>query len=193
MGNIGPCITDNGAVITDCSDGGILWEATLPTDYANKILGMVRESKLIRVSCDTGPLDNPTAIPVKSKVRKISVHDIPPEVAEELISKVEQELKDVVGVKAASYEGDHLVDLYFSDKYATKSYAVRKLAEILGITTNEIIGIGDGHNDLALLTACGLKVAMGNAVEELKAIADYIAPSVSEDGISEIIQKYYFS
>jgi hydroxymethylpyrimidine pyrophosphatase-like HAD family hydrolase len=38
--------------------------------------------------------------------------------------------------------------------------------------------------------ACGFKVAMGNAVPELKAIADYIAPSVEEDGLAHVLEKY---
>jgi hypothetical protein len=38
--------------------------------------------------------------------------------------------------------------------------------------------------------ACGLKVAMGNAVPELKAIADYIAPSVTDDGMATVIEKF---
>ena len=60
----------------------------------------------------------------------------------------------------------------------------------LGINTHEIIGVGDGYNDFPLLMACGLKVAMGNAVEDLKAIADYIAPSVEEDGVADVIDKF---
>ena len=50
--------------------------------------------------------------------------------------------------------------------------------------------MGDGYNDFSLLMACGLKVAMGNAVEELKSIADYIAPTVENDGLSNVIAKY---
>jgi hydroxymethylpyrimidine pyrophosphatase-like HAD family hydrolase len=38
--------------------------------------------------------------------------------------------------------------------------------------------------------ACGLKVAMGNAVADVKAIANYIAPSVEEDGIADVIEKF---
>jgi len=73
-----------------------------------------------------------------------------------------------------------------------KSRASRifKVAKILGIDTHEIIGIGDGYNDFPLLMACGLKVAMGNAVEDLKAIADYIAPTVSQDGVADVINKF---
>jgi hypothetical protein len=38
--------------------------------------------------------------------------------------------------------------------------------------------------------ACGLKVAVGNAVEELKEIADYIAPPLEEDGVADVINKF---
>lgn len=40
------------------------------------------------------------------------------------------------------------------------------------------------------LMACGLKVAMGNAVSELKTIADYIAPTIDEDGVADVIEKF---
>lgn len=41
--------------------------------------------------------------------------------------------------------------------------------------------------------ACGLKIAMGNAVPELKAIADEIAPPLESDGLAYILEKYFLS
>lgn len=73
---------------------------------------------------------------------------------------------------------------------ATKQHAIFEVAKILGITTHEIIGVGDGGNDLPLLMGCGLRIAMGNAVEDLKEIADYIALSVEEDGVADVIEKF---
>ncbi len=73
---------------------------------------------------------------------------------------------------------------------ATKQHAIYELARILDIETHEIIGIGDGPNDFPLLMACGLKIAMGNAADDLKAIADYVAPSVQEDGLAHVIEKF---
>jgi hydroxymethylpyrimidine pyrophosphatase-like HAD family hydrolase len=61
---------------------------------------------------------------------------------------------------------------------------------MLGVRYEEIIGVGDGHNDVPLLEAVGLKVAMGNAPDEVKAIADYVAPKLSEDGVADVIQRY---
>lgn len=82
------------------------------------------------------------------------------------------------------------VSINISHSIATKQHAIYEVARILGIKTNEIIGIGDGYNDFPLLMACGLKVAMGNAVSEIKAIADYVALSVTEDGVAEVIEKF---
>lgn len=73
---------------------------------------------------------------------------------------------------------------------ATKQHGILQVAQLLGIKTDEIIGVGDGHNDMPLLLSCGLGVAMGNAPDELKAIADYVAPSFSEDGVAEVIEKF---
>lgn len=73
---------------------------------------------------------------------------------------------------------------------ATKLHSVVQIAELLGVKTEEMIGVGDGYNDYPLLSACGLKIAMGNAAPELKAIADFIAPSVDEDGVATVIEKF---
>ena len=76
---------------------------------------------------------------------------------------------------------------------ATKQHGVMEVAQILGIEKEDIIGVGDGYNDFPLLMACGLKIAMGNAVPELKAIADFVAPSVDEDGVAVVIEKFLLS
>lgn len=76
---------------------------------------------------------------------------------------------------------------------ATKQHGILEVAKRLDIQTDEIIGIGDGGNDMPLLMACGFRVAMGNAVDDLKQIADYIAPTVQEDGVADVIEKFILS
>lgn len=53
-----------------------------------------------------------------------------------------------------------------------------------------IISDGDGYNDFSLLMACGLKIAMGNPIEDLNAVVDEVVPSVEEDGLVYILKKY---
>lgn len=92
----------------------------------------------------------------------------------------------------------HITPSWTHDKFnlsishirATKQHGIFEVSKILKINTREIIGVGDGGNDLPLLMACGLKVAMGNAAEDIKQIADYIAPSIDEDGVADVIEKF---
>ena len=72
-------------------------------------------------------------------------------------------------------------------KEATKAKAIAKLAEIWGINKNEIAAFGDDLNDIDMLNYAGIGVAMGNAVDEVKAIADEVCLSNEEDGIAEWI------
>ena len=84
--------------------------------------------------------------------------------------------------------GDWMVD--FTHAEATKATAVRRFAELNGIEPSQIIAAGDSYNDIPLLEACGLRIAMGNAVPELKALADYVAPSVDQDGLATAIDDF---
>ena len=59
-----------------------------------------------------------------------------------------------------------------------------------GLKKEEILTIGDQNNDIALLQAGGLKIAMGNATDELKAEADYITDSVFNDGFVKAMERF---
>ena len=61
---------------------------------------------------------------------------------------------------------------------------------MLDIDPSQIIAAGDSFNDLPLLAACGAGIAMGDAPEELKAIADYVAPRVDEDGLAVALEDF---
>lgn len=69
------------------------------------------------------------------------------------------------------------------DKHASKARGIRAVLDKLGLQMSDAMAFGDGLNDLEMLEAVGFGVAMGNAVAELKARADYIAPPAAADGI----------
>lgn len=73
---------------------------------------------------------------------------------------------------------------------ATKLHGAEIIMKHFNLKKEEIIGVGDAYNDFPLLMASGLKVAMGNAIPELIEIADYVAPSVTEDGVVDVIEKF---
>ena len=72
-------------------------------------------------------------------------------------------------------------------KDATKSKAVDALARFWGIDRSEIVAFGDDVNDIDLLFYAGLGIAMGNAVEEVKAISDFVCLNNEEDGLAHWI------
>ena len=55
---------------------------------------------------------------------------------------------------------------------------------------NEIMATGDGANDISLLSSVGLAIAMGNAPDEVKAVADYVTLDVDHSGLSAAIEKF---
>lgn len=64
-----------------------------------------------------------------------------------------------------------------------KRKAISLLCDSLHIRPEEVVAVGDGLNDLSMLQYAGLSIAMGNACDELKRHADYVAPKVTEDGV----------
>ncbi|MBS5938534.1 Cof-type HAD-IIB family hydrolase [Clostridium sp.] len=76
-----------------------------------------------------------------------------------------------------------------NSKGISKGRAVEELAKELGIDIKDVICIGDGGNDLEMLKRAGLSVAMANAPDEVKNIANYITESNNESGVSKAIKK----
>ncbi len=108
----------------------------------------------------------------------------------ERISNYEKELQkifpDLYIVKSTPYF------LEFSNPEASKKCAVEFLQNYWGLEKEEILTIGDQNNDIALLQAGGLKIAMGNATEELKAEANYITDTVFNNGFVKAMEQFCF-
>lgn len=81
--------------------------------------------------------------------------------------------------------------ILITNKEASKKSAIEYIQHQLSITQEETVGIGDMLNDLPLFEASVLKVAMGNGDPLLKEKADYIAPSINEDGVAVAISRYF--
>jgi len=75
-------------------------------------------------------------------------------------------------------------------KNASKGGGVRALLRELAVEPGHVMAIGDAENDVELLKFAGLSVAMENAHEALKAVADVITSSNDDDGVAEAIERY---
>lgn len=121
----------------------------------------------------------------KNKVNKLLAIDYN---NPEKIDRLEKELPGIFPelyiVKSTPYF------LEFSNKEASKYCAVKFLQKYWGISADETLTIGDQNNDIALLRAGGVRVAMGNATEELKKVANYITDTVFNDGFVSAMERF---
>lgn len=64
-----------------------------------------------------------------------------------------------------------------------KANGIKKLLEMQNIDINNTIGIGDGDNDIGMVKFCNIGIAMGNSIDALKNVADYVTDHIDENGI----------
>lgn len=88
---------------------------------------------------------------------------------------------------AISYSLEKNIEV--NDCRADKGSAIRFMAETLGVPRENIVGFGDGTNDISLLSATGLAVATENGAEEVKRTADYVTSSNKLDGVAEVLER----
>ncbi len=81
--------------------------------------------------------------------------------------------------------------LFINRKDAKKSKGVEALCKYFGISMEETVTIGDERNDIDMLEMAGMGVAMGNAVESVKNVADFITLTNNEDGAAVALEKFF--
>ncbi|MCI9598312.1 MAG: HAD family phosphatase [Firmicutes bacterium] len=83
---------------------------------------------------------------------------------------------------------DH--NLEIGGSTTSKAGALKELGRILSVSSEEMMAIGDSPNDMAMMRLAGMPVAVGNAKEEVKAIAKYVTASNHEDGVAQAVRKF---
>ena len=83
-------------------------------------------------------------------------------------------------------------NLEFSHKGMEKLRAVDAILGKLGISYEETLAIGDSSSDVEIIQACGVGIAMGNAPDNIKAIANDVTDLNTNDGLAQAFEKYVF-
>lgn len=84
----------------------------------------------------------------------------------------------------------HNVYMEITDKGVNKGRAVSMLAARLGIDRSEVMAIGDSPNDKKMLEWAGMGIAMGNASQEVKLVADNVTLPIEKDGVAKALYEY---
>jgi hypothetical protein len=104
----------------------------------------------------------------------------------EFLANCETEMVNQLGA-AASVARSQAYYLDITDPHANKAEALRRLAAHCDLPMEEIIAVGDGLNDIGMLREAAFAVAMGNAPETVKTVADFVTASNEEDGFAKAV------
>ena len=202
------CITFNGAVIQNAAGTKVIAETTLGYDdylYAEKVardLGVhfhvLYERSMMTPNADISSHTVRDAYISRTPLIYRSVEQVDPAwrfrkfmmvdeaaVLDRAIANLPPELMQrYTVVKSAA---DFLEILH---PEAGKGRALETLAAHLGVPAERIMAIGDQENDLVMLEFAGVAVAMGNAIDAVKAVADHVTTSNNEDGVGVAIERY---
>ncbi len=122
---------------------------------------------------------------LKEPPHKVLIETPAPEETPGVVARVEEHVGDRARVVVSSPKRVEVVLPGIS-----KAWAMSWIADHLDVKREETIGIGDGDNDVEMVEWAGLGVAMGNATPKVKAVADWIAPPVEEDGAAEVLRRF---
>jgi Cof subfamily protein (haloacid dehalogenase superfamily) len=200
-----PQIIENGALVVDIRSGTVLHEKLLPAEHILPTLGTLRSFGLFRayhtyervyVDYNTPRARNWYRPPVPPVVEVKDVASLYPQTCikvagigeESTLREKRIELEHIFAGKL--YVTQSSFDLVeFLHPEVSKVNALKTIAADLGVVPEEIVAIGDNHNDIGMLRFAGLGVAMGNAHDEVKAAADYVTLSNADEGVAAVIEK----
>ena len=188
-----PCIISAGTQICDPETGRILWQKVIEDKSLNQAIEILKRYPKIKILYNDYK-DNdylyggifPKDFQTKERVyflEQIFVSDkIAPEIREKL-NKIEGITCVMVVAQRPGCK-----DLHIINKSATKEHTITKLLKILKVLKKNSIGFGDGYNDIHLFNSVNYKIAVGNAVPEVKKMADKVIGPVKNDGMAKYLE-----
>ncbi len=210
-------ITTNGAVVADLKEDRIISTCRIPADTAVRVLEMARDSgddimydayidgigyttqdfydhaEKYAVSAGVAALIRKTRQVVPDHIRYVKEMG-------RGIDKINMFFADMEARMRMRAALDRIPELLVTSSLpnnleinaagADKGSALLRLAEFLGISREETMAFGDGENDLSMLRAAGLGVAMENGEGLVKAAADFVTGSNNDAGVASAVRKF---
>lgn len=203
----GYALSNNGSRIVEWATGAAVFEAVLGRRAVEAAFAAAREFGVDALAYDERGLysENPEARYVErerynNSAKATKVDDLAAAVTwapnKVMVVGEPEDLAPVLAALRGRLAG--AADVFLSEPYfievtppgIRKDAALGILAEHMGLALGEFMAVGDGLNDIPMLECCGVSVAMGNAYPEVKALADWVAPSNEEDGVAAAIERF---
>ena len=190
---VDPCIISAGTQICDPRSGEIIWQCEIEKVDLALVLQIIQDYPENRVLYNDYNEDtylngglNIANLQINESVYFFELIFVPEIIAPEIVARLSAIEGIAVTLVVAHRKGFN--DIHITNRNATKEHAVGELLKMIRVNAADTIGVGDGHNDIHLFNAVNKKVAMVNAVKELKANATEIIGTVKEDGFAEYLE-----
>ncbi len=211
-----PLVTASGALVKDPRDHRTLFRAEFSEDVLRRTIGAVDRAGFDPLLCGDTFLQGfdfytPAVLrreeareyvrlnPDDGRICPVMLDRPPPEVFLVFTLGTQEQMLSVQAQLHDQLPGQLATHVLRSPRYTgylceivpagvSKWSAVQRLAEQWAIADAEICAVGDDVNDIAMIRAAGLGVAMGNAQPRVKAAADRIAPTHDEDGLAQVVE-----
>ncbi len=205
----GYILSFNGGKIIDCKTNEVIYSNTIPKEYYAEVYKYAMElekASLLTYKGESIITEKPDNkyVDVESNVVKMPVVKVD-NLLEEIDFLVDKFL--LVGepeymmshVKAMAEHFKGRLNVFQSEPFfievvplgVDKATSLEKLLEKIGLTREELVACGDGRNDVTMIDYAGLGVAMKNACDEVKEVADYVTSSCDEDGVKKVIDRFF--
>ena len=204
----GYMLSFNGARITQCSTGEIIYNRTLPADVIAPIYEITSTYPGLDILTYDGNqilsgIASNEYTEKESFINKMEIVQVPdfvsrltfpvnklliagePSILEELMPHLQQKFHKLLNI----YRSEPFF-LEIMPQNIDKAYSLQKLLNSIGLTADSMICCGDGFNDISMIEYAGLGVAMENAQPIVKETADFITKSNDEDGILHVINTF---
>ena len=183
-----PQVSDNGAVVLDPATGKTLHTFPMPAWQAEQVVRYLDARGVPFIATHAlGTFSRVwTKIPSWDLAR-VSALDLDQAGADVIAGGIRARPGSARRQGVAAVQWAVAVD--FTRVGVDKGSTAHKVAEMLGVGIDRIVAVGDSYNDISMLRECGLSIAMGDAPDEVLAVADRVVPSVDEDGLAVAIEE----
>lgn len=186
-------VFDAGASVRKVATGELVWKKWIEVDRIKEILKILLPvSKTIDYFPDQNEIEAETAVigDVSEDAPYIFAFVYDSEEGKKAVEKLRADKTLMVHLHYAHDDWAGFLSVQVNDHLADKFHGVTALRQISKHKQEETLAIGDSGNDIPLFKAAGVKVAMGNATDELKSLADYVVADVDHDGFAEAMERF---
>ncbi len=187
LGLTSPQVSDNGAVIIDpLSNWEPLWHALLDPEITTEVLEKIQRQSLPFIATSKSESVQDISLAFGREFSRISVLDMKEDQAEKILMDLSVSTEMQVVKAWLPYNELWAVDC--TPLGVDKGSAVRKIGELISISTQYIACVGDSYNDLPMFRECGTSISMGGAPNSVEKEADFVVATLTEDGLVEAIK-----